>query len=86
MQVGDLVKYKCETLGYNPVVMVVAPTDTGYPRRPLHLVPQFLKHPHEFRVHLGGPASTSAGHLIDREIWGYHLSHKDPRGENELTA
>ena len=71
--------------GY-PVIVVVASAAAGNSQGSLHLIPQFLKHPHEFRVHLGSPASTSAIHLIDREFWGDHLNHKDPRGENELTA
>ncbi len=66
--------------------MVFAPTATGYPQKPLHLVPQFLKHPHEFRVHLGGPASTSAGHLIDGEIGGDHVSHEHSSSKNKFTA
>ena len=56
------------------------------PAKTLHLVPQFLKHPHELQVHLGGPASTSAGHLIDGEIGGDHVSHEHSSSKNKFTA
>ena len=48
--------------------------------------PSVPEHPHEFRVHLGGPASTSAGHLIDGEIGGDHVSHEHSSSKNKFTA
>jgi len=66
--------------------VVVASAAAGYPQRPLHLVPKFLKHPHEFRVHLGGPATTSAGHLIDGEIGGDYVSGHHCSSNNKSTA
>ena len=60
--------------------MVVGPAANAYPQRPLHLILQFLQHQHEFRIRLGDPASTSAGHLIDEEIGGDNDSHEHSSG------
>ncbi|MEC7213606.1 MAG: hypothetical protein VXW26_04260 [SAR324 cluster bacterium] len=61
--------------GY-PIIVVVGPTANAYPQRPLHLILHFLQHPHEFMIRLGGPASTSSGHLIDGVVGGDPVSHE----------
>ena len=63
--------------------MGVAAPSAGYPKRPLHLVLQFLQHAHEFFIHFVEPTSTEAGHFRDGEIAGDHLRHEDSRGEEE---
>ena len=66
--------------------MMVASAAVGDPQRPLRLIPKFLQHPHEFWVHIGGPTSTSACHLIDGEVWADHFSHEQPRSDEKGSA
>ena len=70
----------------NHLVMIFTPEPGTNFERTLHFITQGLKHPHEFPIHFMPATTTFAGHLIEREIGGYHLSHKDPRGENELST
>ena len=64
---------------------VVSPCNS-YTEWFIHLVPQLLKHPHEFWVNLGFPTTAPAGHLTDREIGRDHVSHEQHGGNNKCAG
>jgi len=71
--------------GY-PIIVVVASAAAGNSQWSLHLIPEFLQHPHELIVHFIDATTATAGHLIDGEIGGDHVSHEHPSSKNKCTA
>ena len=62
--------------GGNHLVMVHTSKLGSDLERSLHFITQGLEYPHEFPIHFMPARTTFAGHLIDGEVGGYHLSHK----------
>ena len=55
-------------------------------RHRAYLIPECLKHPHEFLIHLIVATTTPTGHLRAAEVGGDHVSHEHPCGYEECAS
>ena len=67
------------------IIMGITSESTCY-RHSTYLIPECLKHPHEFLIHITMATTTPAGHLRTAEVGGDHVSHEHPGGYEECAS